>query len=72
MRTLVYFKGMKKVMGTCSMSATLGFAPSSGLRYIWIFFNDEGLNYENGCIPFQQYEVDHIHLLHSLPLQEQK
>ena len=27
MKTLGYFKGMKKVMGTCLMSATLGFAP---------------------------------------------
>ena len=48
MRTLGYFKGMKEVMGTCSMSATLGFTLSIVLIDIWIFLNYEGFNYENG------------------------
>ena len=33
-KTLGYFKGMKKVMGTCLMSTTLGFSPSFVLKYI--------------------------------------
>ena len=70
--TLRVFKGMNKVMGTCSILATLGFSPSIVLRYLWTCLNDEGLNYENGCIPCQHCEVDHIYLLYSLPHHDQK
>ena len=66
------FKGMKKVMGTCSIFSISSFTPIVVLRYLWNCLNDEGLNYENGSISFQKYEMEHIYPLHFVPLQDKK
>ena len=66
------FKGMKKVIKTSSMFSMPHFSPTLVIRYLWKYLNDVGFHYGNGCIPCQQYEIDHIYFLLSLQLVEKK